>query len=54
MNTTKTMMCSCTHKSQDELYGQSVRLFNWANKKEVWRCTVCGSEKKSNKTGGRV
>lgn len=38
--------CDCVHKGQDRLYGKGYRLHNYARKKDMWRCSVCGKEKK--------
>lgn len=46
MKRTKTLFCGCEHSVQDEIYGDHLRLHNWADKAEAWRCTVCGNEKK--------
>lgn len=39
---TKIMSCSCKSKTQDTLYGPSLRLHNYATKPGNYRCTVCG------------
>lgn len=36
--------CVCDHEYQDAIYGRQQRVHNWAIKKRVWRCTVCGRE----------
>lgn len=46
---TKVLACTCSHKSQDEMYGQGMRLHNRGKAKDgvsaVYRCTVCGKER---------
>lgn len=37
--------CACEHAQQDRIYGKGMRAHNFAYKKKVWRCTVCGKEK---------
>jgi hypothetical protein len=39
--TTKALTCSCKHDVQDEIYGKGRRLHNFAEKKDLFRCTVC-------------
>lgn len=39
------MRCHCVHEYQDKTYGPSLRLHNFATAKQVFRCTVCKSEK---------
>ncbi len=38
---TKIIRCRCSSVGQDELYGNRMRLHNWADGNRVWRCTVC-------------
>ena len=42
--------CGCEHKFQDERYGEHQRVHTPAidksTKGTIWRCTVCGKEKK--------
>ena len=38
--------CTCEHEYQDSKYGKQMRVHNFGNGKEVWRCTVCGKERK--------
>jgi hypothetical protein len=40
--------CGCKHEYQDEKHGEGNRVHNWAEKKKVWRCVVCLSEKSEN------
>lgn len=41
---TKILTCTCEHPFQDSKYGKNKRVFNYAEKKEAWRCTVCKKE----------
>ena len=42
----KVMSCTCSHESQDKIYGKNQRLFNEAGKdSNKYRCTVCGKMK---------
>lgn len=42
----KIMQCSCTHQSQDEMYGKGMRLWNQLGDSDSYRCTVCGNTNK--------
>ena len=42
----KILKCNCEHKSQDELYGKGMRVFNKSTK--GLRCTICGNLKKDD------
>lgn len=33
--------CGCKHEVQDEMYGNSNRVWNPTTKDKGWRCTVC-------------
>lgn len=41
----KILKCTCDHKSQDELHGKNMRVFNKIKqsdtKNTTYRCTVC-------------
>ena len=45
MSTTAVLKCNCVHKTQDLIYGKSMRVHNLTNlgtgNQMVWRCTVC-------------
>lgn len=43
----KIMPCKCAHKSQDQLHGAGLRVFNQTRESEgkVYRCSVCLSTK---------
>lgn len=49
------MKCTCKHEGQDELHGKGMRVWNKTTKgkaassADVWRCTVCRSEKAAAK-----
>jgi len=43
---TKIMKCDCKHEFQDKRYGKYKRVFNYGKKNDIYRCTVCGKEKK--------
>lgn len=42
----KIMQCSCTHQSQDEMYGKGMRVWNQLGDSDSYRCTVCGNTNK--------
>lgn len=42
---TKLLICHCVHEYQDKRYGRFLRVHNRANKKGLWRCTVCKQER---------
>ena len=46
MSATMVKKCDCESEFQDKFYGHKLRVHNYAVKKEVWRCTVCGKERK--------
>ena len=41
----KLLPCHCPHEYQDKRYGRNIRVHNFAEKKRVWRCTVCKTER---------
>ena len=43
--TTKVLPCKCTNAFQDREYAFGLRLHNQCAKADVWRCTVCGTER---------
>ena len=48
---TKIVKCNCENSYQDEKYGKRMRVMNETRKGEkngesVYRCTVCGTEKR--------
>jgi hypothetical protein len=48
IQSTKIMLCTCSHVFQDERYGPNMRVHNLMIKernKRGWRCTVCGATK---------
>lgn len=42
----KLIKCSCNHEFQDKRYGKGIRVHNWREKANSYRCTVCGRETK--------
>jgi len=38
--------CTCEHEYQDTVYGKGMRVHNFGVTDKIWRCTVCGNEKK--------
>ena len=38
----KIKLCTCEHEEQDKLYGKGKRLCNPKDKKDEYKCTVCG------------
>lgn len=47
----KIAQCKCVSEQQDKLYGKRMRVWNpigKGNQSEGFRCTVCGTEMKSN------
>ena len=38
------LFCTCHHDWQDKEYGKNRRVCNQMNKKDTYRCTVCGKE----------
>ena len=44
-NDAKILTCTCESPFQDKRYGASKRVHNWAEKKRLFRCTVCKSER---------
>ena len=53
MSETKILPCSCSSPGQDAIYGVGERVHNYATGKSakgginVYRCTVCGTERAS-------
>lgn len=45
MSLTTIKPCDCKHAYQDKKYGYGLRIHNYADKKNEWRCTVCGKMK---------
>lgn len=45
MSKTAILPCKCKHDFQDKQYGKGMRVHNFTEKSEKWRCTVCKSEK---------
>lgn len=43
----KILQCSCEHAYQDEKYGKKMRVHNSRVKQDEYRCTVCGTVRKS-------
>ena len=43
----KVIKCNCNHDYQDKVYGKGMRVHNYAEKAETYKCTVCGDKKKS-------
>lgn len=39
--------CTCKHQFQDERYGKGLRVHNYGIKDKVYRCTVCGNERRA-------
>jgi len=37
--------CVCEHEVQDKMHGDGMRVHNYREKAEVWRCTVCARER---------
>ena len=41
--------CGCQHEFQDKQYGRGMRVHNYAEKTEAYRCTVCCALKTKEK-----
>lgn len=41
----KIILCNCKSEYQDKVYGQNRRVANYAPKKNIYRCTVCKTER---------
>lgn len=54
MSKTKVLFCGCKYPYQDRVYGKGNRVHNQGISKttssDVWRCTVCGAVKNTDKT----
>ena len=57
-NLAKVFACTCSHPSQDSIYGKNRRLWNpcvtKGSKRVGFRCTVCGREREADSAEAKL